>query len=150
MKMAFSFIELETVLMFGWFILAPILPSIIAVILGYFSLRRENKFFYYNLNFASIITTLFVFYVVYDLFYGALSKDAQGGVALVFLPFWTPFICFFSFVVSCFFYSIFKDDFFDIKRLYFKKYNALTFFISGFLLFFYLLVWGFILIYKIF
>ncbi len=134
--------------MFGWFVLAPVLPSVIAVILGYFSLKRENKFFYYNLNIASVITTLFVLYVVYDLFYGTLSKDAQGGVALVFLPFWTPIICFFSFVGSCFLYSIFKDDFLEIKRLYFNKYNALAFFISRFLIFFYFLIWFFILIYK--
>lgn len=146
MRMFFSFIEPDDFLFFGWVILVPVLVQIITLIIGVFIYLRK-KFFYRNLNIASILTTSLTIFVIDDLAFST-KKDPQDGLVLVFLPFWTPFVWLFCFLVCSAFFYVFKDEVSKERIIHFKEYNSVTFWISATLVLFYALSWTYILISK--
>lgn len=61
-------------------------PSIVALWLAEFRLKKVGRFEYYNIIVASIMALLIAFFGLYEYAYGAAGKDAQAGLIFIFLP----------------------------------------------------------------
>lgn len=146
MKILFSFNEPEKLFSTDWICLVPVLIQIVTLIVGRIVYERK-KFFYRNLNVASILTTSLIIFVMGDLAFSA-KQDPQGGLVFIFLPFWTPFIWILCFLVCSAFFYLFNDEITKERIIKFKEYGSTTFWISTGLVIFYALFWIHILVFK--
>ena len=146
MKTLLSFVDSQDLFFIGWIFLVPILIQIITLIIGFFIYRRK-KFFYRNLNVASILTTSFAIFIMGDVTFST-KKDPQDGLVFVFFPLWIPFIWLICLLVCSAFFYLFKDEDTKEKIINFKEYNGVTFWISVSLVIFYGLFWIYILTSK--
>ncbi|MDQ3800628.1 MAG: hypothetical protein M3384_14360 [Acidobacteriota bacterium] len=64
----------------------PILPSLILTLLSEWAFRRNRRFWYYNLSFASFGNGLFLIWFLLWFFYSPRRLDAQEGLVLLSLP----------------------------------------------------------------
>jgi hypothetical protein len=138
--------DFSGLLFFCWAIVGPIVPPIGASIAAFFAGKRSNKFFYYVLNGASIITTSFCIFIVYYMSYATREMDAQDGLVFLFLPIWIPVVLVIAFLVAAAIYLFSSEDFVYVKERYFAKHTRVAFKFSMVLIILYLVLWGIVLV----
>lgn len=93
-----------------------ILPSLILTLLSVWAFRRNWKFWYYNLSFASFCNGLLLIFFLLYFFYAPRRLDAQEGIVLLGLP-----VLGLIFSVGSFLLGLLIYPFLDFTRPFWKE-----------------------------
>ena len=114
-----------------WFLIGPILPSVLGNCVAYVAIRKKRPFLYRTLLITAILVAILPLYVLFSFAFSDLGKENQAGLIFVFLPFWTFLLFVVLFGVSCAAYLLVTAEKLDVSPATVEKFDGALVYLSA-------------------